>query len=88
VDSLDFTAEHPFSAFKRLALPNIRYLQTQKLFLAVWLIVIIKFRHLAQAQEKQMKSSTFLSVENLTQGSLIQNLIVLIIVSILRKPGL
>jgi hypothetical protein len=52
------------------------------------LIGIIKFRHLAQAQEKQMKNTAFLSVENLTQGSLLQNLIVLIIVSILRKPGL
>lgn len=70
------------------ALPNIRYSENLKLFWAVWLIDIIKFRHLAQAQEKQMKSTTFLSVENLTQGSLLQNLIVLIIVSILRKPGL
>ncbi len=70
------------------ALPNIRYSENLKLFWAVWLIDIIKFRHLAQAQEKQMKNTTFLSVENLTQGSLLQNLIVLIIVSILRKPGL
>lgn len=69
-------------------LPNIRYSKNLKLFWAVWLIDIIKFRHLAQAQEKQMKNTTFLSVENLTQGSLLQNLIVLIIVSILRKPGL
>lgn len=69
-------------------LPNIRYSENLKLFWAVWLIDIIKFRHLAQAQEKQMKSTTFLLVENLPQRSLIQNLIVLIIVSILRKPGL
>lgn len=35
-----------------------------------------------------MTNTAFLSVENLPQGSLLQNLIVLIIVSILRKPGL
>jgi len=50
------------------------------------LITNTKFCHLAHAQTKQMRKLNLFNVK-MNQGSLI-NLLVLIIVIILRKPGL
>jgi hypothetical protein len=51
------------------------------------LITTAKIYHLAQAQTRQMRELSFLTIK-MNQVSLIQNLLVLVIVIILRKPGL